>query len=192
MRAPFDGYVAEVRFAPGESVEENQALVRLVDIDRVRIVGAVPESRAAVLTTVDAGELLLDDGHPVSLARPLSVGQVVEPIARTTEVRFAFDNRPPRLRIGQSVKLRLFVGAEEQRVAIPESAVVDDGGQPVVFVQTGGESFTRRPVRLGSRTEGYVHVVSGVEPGERVVDRGAYLIRLAAMSTQIPAHGHVH
>jgi RND family efflux transporter MFP subunit len=192
VRAPFDGVVSEVRFAPGASVEENQVLARLVDPDRVHVVGAVPESRAVTLTSVEAGELLREGNPPIALARPLSVGQVVEPVARTTEVRFAFDNRPPRLQIGQSVGLRLFVGEEEARVAIPESAVVDDGGRPVIFVQSSGESFERRPVRLGSREEGYVHVLEGVEPGERVVHRGAYLVRLAAMSTQIPAHGHVH
>jgi cobalt-zinc-cadmium efflux system membrane fusion protein len=70
--------------------------------------------------------------------------------------------------------------------------VVDDGGSPVVFVQIDGESFERRPVRLGSSEGGYVHVLEGVVPGERVVSRGAYLVRLAAMSSQIPAHGHVH
>jgi multidrug efflux pump subunit AcrA (membrane-fusion protein) len=107
-------------------------------------------------------------------------------------VRFAFDNRPPRLKIGQSVRLRLLLGDEESGPAIPESAVVDDGGRPVIFVQLGGESFERRPVRLGNREGGYVHVLEGVEPGERVVHLGAYLVRLAAMSTQIPAHGHVH
>jgi len=192
IRAPFDGVVSEVRFAPGVSVEEDQILMRLVDPDRVHVVGAVPESRAGTLTSVDAGELLLEGGPPIALARPLSVGLVVEPVARTTEVRFAFDNRPPRLRIGQSVGLRLFIGEEEELPAIPESAVVDDGGRFVIFVQSGGESFERRPVRLGSRAQGYVHVLEGVALGERVVHSGAYLVRLAAMSTQIPAHGHVH
>ena len=94
--------------------------------------------------------------------------------------------------IGQSVELRLFVGQAQSGPAIPESAVVDDGGRPVVFVQLGGESFERRPVQLGSREHGYVHVLEGVAPGERIVHRGAYLVRLAAMSTTIPAHGHVH
>ena len=75
---------------------------------------------------------------------------------------------------------------------MPESAIVEDGGRPLIFVQTGGESFERRPVRLGSREGGYVRVLEGIEAGERVVHRGAYLVRLAAMSTQIPAHGHVH
>jgi len=192
IRAPFDGVVSEVRFAAGASVEENQVLLQLVDSDRVHIVGAVPESRTATLEALDAGELLRDGSPPVPLGRPLAVGHVVEPVARTTEVRFAFDNREKRLRIGQSVGLRLFVGNEEARPAIRESAVVDDGGRPVVFVQSGGESFERRPVRLGSHADGYVHVLEGVRPGERVVHRGAYLVRLAALSTQIPAHGHVH
>ena len=39
---------------------------------------------------------------------------------------------------------------------------------------------------IGSRSS------QGLSAGERVVSRGAYLVRLAALSTQIPAHGHVH
>jgi len=192
LRAPFDGVVSEVRFTAGGSIEENDLLMRVVDPRRVHVLGSVTESLAARLGTVTAGELILDDQAPVSLGEPLAANPVIEPVARTTTVRFALDNRDTRLRIGQAVRLRLFVGGAESGTAIPESAVVDDGGRPVVFVQIGGESFERRPVHLGSRADGYVHVLEGVEPGERVVHRGAYLVRLAAMSTQIPAHGHVH
>ena len=192
MRAPFEGVVSEVRFTAGESVEENDLLMRMVDPDRVHVVGAVTESLAATLGEVTAGELVLDGQPSIGLGAPFAANPVIEPVARTTAVRFALDNRVPRLRIGQAVSLRLFVGDEESVTAIPESAIVDDGGRPVVFVQTGGESFERRSVQLGSRADGYVHVVEGVKPGERVVHRGAYLVRLAAMSTQIPAHGHVH
>ena len=192
MLAPFDGVVSEVRFTAGGSVEENDLLMRVVDSDRVHVVGAVTESLAATLGTVTAGELVLDGQPPLSLGEPLAANPVIDPVARTSEVRFVLDNRGPRLRIGQALRLRLFVGDEESVTAIPESAVVDDGGRPVVFVQTGGESFERRPVQLGGRADGYVQLFRGVEPGERVVHRGAYLVRLAAMSTQIPTHGHVH
>lgn len=75
---------------------------------------------------------------------------------------------------------------------MPESAIIDDGGRPVVFLQIMGEAFQRRPVQLGIREGGYVQVLDGVFPGERVVTTGAHLIRLAAMSNQVPAHGHVH
>jgi len=192
IHAPFEGVVSEVRFTAGGSVEENDLMMRVVDPDRVHVVGAVTESLATTLATVTAGELVFDGQPPVSLGTPFATNPVVDPVARTSAIRFALDNRGLGLRIGQAVRLRLFVGGEESGIAIPESAVVDDGGRPVVFVQTGGESFDRRPVQLGSRADGYVHVLEGVEPGERVVHRGAYLVRLAAMSTQIPAHGHVH
>jgi multidrug efflux pump subunit AcrA (membrane-fusion protein) len=96
------------------------------------------------------------------------------------------------LRIGQSLSAHLGKGGAEERVSVPISAIVDDGGRPVVFVQRDGESFERRPVQTGAAAGNYVQVVEGLRAGERIVSRGAYLIRLAALSTQIPAHGHVH
>jgi cobalt-zinc-cadmium efflux system membrane fusion protein len=75
---------------------------------------------------------------------------------------------------------------------VPASALVDDAGRPVVFVQREGEAFERRPVTLGARSVNLVQVTSGVQPGERVVTTGAYLVRLASLSTQVPSHGHVH
>ena len=107
-------------------------------------------------------------------------------------MRFAIEDHADRYRVGQSVQLRLYLGQAVPGTAVPESSIVEDAGRPVVFVQTGGESFERRPVSLGARAGGWVHVSRGLEPGERVVHEGAYLVRLAAMSTQIPAHGHVH
>jgi len=192
VRAPFDGVVAEVQISPGASVEEGDFLVRLVATKSVHIVGAVPASRLSTLRTVGTAELLVDERSPLPLGRPVATGEVVDPGTRTLPARFGLDNRELRLPVGQGVRLRLFTGEGETLPAVPEAAVVDDGGRPVVFVQTGGESFERRPVRLGSRENGYVHALEGVHPGERVVSRGAYLVRLAAMSTQIPAHGHVH
>jgi hypothetical protein len=37
-----------------------------------------------------------------------------------------------------------------------------------------------------------VQVLEGVSPGDRVVTKGAYLIRLSTMSSAVPAHGHIH
>ena len=79
-----------------------------------------------------------------------------------------------------------------EAVAVPDSAIVDDAGQPVVFVQVGGESFQRRAVQLGNREAGLVQITGDIEPRERIVTRGAPLIRLAALSPQVPAHGHTH
>lgn len=192
VRAPVHGVLSEVRFAPGAIVDANDVLARIVDPDRLNVVAFVPEANASAAASVEAGEVVLEGRPPIPLSRPIAIGRVLDPRTRTVDVRFELDNRAASLPVGRSVTVRLFSGAEEAGTAIPESAIVDDAGSPVAFVQTGGESFERRPLRLGSRDGGFVRILEGVAPGERVVDRGAYLVRLAAMSSQIPAHGHVH
>jgi multidrug efflux pump subunit AcrA (membrane-fusion protein) len=97
-----------------------------------------------------------------------------------------------RLPLGQSVFLRLLLEETAASAVIPVSAVIDDAGRPIVFVQTSGESFERRPVTLGVRQADVVQVLEGLKPGERIVSKGAHLVRLASLSTQVPAHGHVH
>jgi multidrug efflux pump subunit AcrA (membrane-fusion protein) len=128
----------------------------------------------------------------LATGRLVSVGQVVDPLARTLPITFAFDNRTVGVPVGQAVTLHLFLETTASRPVIPAAAIVDDAGRPIVFVQTGGESFERRPVTLGPRTGEIVQVTDGVKEGERVVTTGAYLVRLASLSTSVPAHGHVH
>jgi multidrug efflux pump subunit AcrA (membrane-fusion protein) len=118
---------------------------------------------------------------------------VVDPRTRSVPVTFELANPPASLAVGQAVTLRLITSPERNEVMVPASAIVDDGGQSIVFVQAGGESFERRPVRVGGEREGgYLRIVSGLEPGERIVTRGAHLVRLAALSPRTPGHGHVH
>jgi multidrug efflux pump subunit AcrA (membrane-fusion protein) len=117
---------------------------------------------------------------------------VIDPVTRTLPITFAFDNREAGLPVGQTVFLHLFGESTTPGPVVPTSALVDDAGRPIVFVQTGGETFERRPVTVGARAGALVEIVNGVRPGERVVTRGAYLVRLASLSTTVPAHGHVH
>lgn len=193
LRAPIAGVVAAARGTSGASVEEGESLFRIVATDPVFVVASVPEAESWRLRQVAGGELeLAGEPKPMLLGRVVSVGRVVDAAARTLPVIFEVPNPGKRLAVGQSVFIRLFTSSAAKTPAVLESAIVDDAGRPVVFVHVAGESFERRAVRLGSREAGYVQILEGVRPGERVVTRGAYQIRLAAMSSQIPAHGHVH
>lgn len=193
LRAPISGVIAEASFTPGASAEEGQGLFRIVATDVVHVTANVPESELPRLRHISGAELeVAGIEAPVKLARPLSIGLVVDPKSRTIPVVYKVENRDGVLAVGQAVFLRLFVGTTVDAPLVPESSLVDDAGQPVIFIQLGGESFARRAVRLGSREGGRVQILEGVKPGERVVTRGAYLIRMAALSPQVPSHGHAH
>ena len=70
-------------------------------------------------------------------------------------------------------------------IAVPESAVVDEGGKPVAFVQLAGETFEERYLELGKNEHGLVQVVSGLSEGEYVATKGAY----AVMEPEHQLHG---
>jgi cobalt-zinc-cadmium efflux system membrane fusion protein len=77
-------------------------------------------------------------------------------------------------------------------LAIPESAIVEEGDQLIAFVQISGETFEKREIKAGVRDTGFVQVLDGIQEGERVVTKGAYAIRLSTLTGVIPAHGHAH
>jgi RND family efflux transporter MFP subunit len=193
VRAPVSGVVAHRDATTGANVAAGTILFRVVDASQILVVGQVPEAEAVGARSASAAEIEVP-GRPgrVQAGRLASLGKVIDPQSRTLPITFAFDNRTLGLPVGQSVSLHLLMSPTAPRPVVPSTAVVDDAGRPIVFVQRGGETFERRPVTLGARTGDLVQITDGVKPGERVVTKGAYLVRLASLSTSVPAHGHVH
>ncbi|MBI4456944.1 MAG: efflux RND transporter periplasmic adaptor subunit [Acidobacteria bacterium] len=193
LRAPISGIVVELKTSGGSNVSPGDPLIRIVAIDPVYLVGSVPETEVPRIRRLTGAEVEIPgDSRPVQVSRLISKSNFIDPQSRTLGVIYEVQNPARALAIGQSVSLRLFLSGRERAISVPESAIVDDAGLPVVFVQLEGEAFARRTVTLGVRESGYVQVLEGVRLGEWIVTRGAYLIRLAALSSQIPAHGHVH
>ena len=193
LTAPISGVIVETNAAPGANVKSGETIFRIVDIDSVYVSAIVPEAELPQMRSLSGAELELPgSAKPRALGGLVSVGSVVDAQSRTFPVIYRFDNRDRSVAIHQALHVRLLTRGSEKAPAVPESALVDDGGRPVVFIQASGEAFIRRPVELGIREGGYVQVMKGVYPGERVVTRGAHLVRLASMSNQVPSHGHVH
>jgi membrane fusion protein, heavy metal efflux system len=193
LRAPISGVIAETHATSGANVEAGENLFKIVDVEKVYAVGLVPEKDMPMLHRILGAELEFPGlSQPRSVGRLISVGRLVDSQSRTVKIIYEIDNSDRVLAVGQSGALRIFTSVGSKKPAVPKAAIVDDAGRPVVFVQVEGEAFARRPVTLGSSEGGYVEVAEGIRVGERVVTRGAHLIRLAALSTQVPAHGHVH
>ena len=193
VRAPVSGVIAARDAAPGSNVRGGAVLFRVVDAAQLHIVGQVPEADLARARLAREAEIEVS-GQPdrIQTGRLVSVGKVLDPQSRTLPITFAFDNGALGLPVGQAVFLHLLLEATAPRPVVPVSALVDDAGRPIVFVQREGEAFERRAVTLGPRSGDVVQVTDGVKPGDRVVTKGAYLVRLASLSTSVPAHGHVH
>ncbi len=193
IRSHLAGVVTSLSVTDGARVEEGDVLLAVAATDSVHVSGTVPESQAAVLHRLHGAEIELPGSEAVMpVGNLVSKALVVDPATRTLKATYSADNSKQRLAIGQSVFLRLFTSTAVAAPTVPYSALVDDAGQTVVYVQVGGESFERRPVVPSYRRGAEVQVSNGLSEGERIVSRGAYLLRLATMTADAPEHGHVH
>jgi cobalt-zinc-cadmium efflux system membrane fusion protein len=193
VRAPVSGVIALRDASTGANVSAGTVLFRVVDASQVHVVGQIPEAESARARVARAAEIEIA-GQPdrIPAGRLISMGKVLDAQSRTLPITFDFDNRTFGVPVGQAIFLHLLMDATAPRPVVPAVAVVDDAGRPIVFVQREGETFERRAVTLGPRSGDVVQITEGVKPGERVVTKGAYLVRLASLSTAVPAHGHVH
>jgi RND family efflux transporter MFP subunit len=193
IRAPISGILSESKAVSGANAELGTVLFRIIGIDVLFVSGMVPESELSKLSQLSGAEIEMPDTGQIRQAnRLVAIGRLVNSDTRTVSVTYEIENHDHRLAVNQTVFLRLLLTPAGAMPAVPESAIIDDAGRPVVFVQRGGETFLRRPVKLGVRNSGMVQVLEGIGPGDRVVTKGAYLIRLSTMSSAVPAHGHVH
>jgi cobalt-zinc-cadmium efflux system membrane fusion protein len=193
VRSPVSGVVAERTATTGAGVSAGGVLFRIVDARHVHVAGQVPEAQLATARQFRSAEIEAPGtSSRTPVGRLVGFGRVLDPRTRTVPIAFVLDNSALGLALGQSVFLHLLGQDTKSGPVVPASAVVDDAGRPIVFVQMEGESFERRPVTLGARSGDVIQVLNGVNAGERVVTTGAYLVRLASLSTQVPAHGHVH
>jgi RND family efflux transporter MFP subunit len=194
LQSPIAGVVAEIFAALGASFDEGAPLFRIVRTDRVELQAHVPASDAPVGSDID--EIALEiPGRPdpvVVAADHMYFAGIIDPKTRALPVQFDVDNRGGELLIGQTATAILYTGRRERMITVPREAVLMEAGRPYVFVQTGGESFTRRYIEIATRERDLVGVRSGVKPGERVVTRGAYDVQLASAASGLPAEGHVH
>lgn len=198
LKSPVTGQIVAVSAIPGAAVSEGQSVVHVADLKRLWLDARIAESDAVKVSRSEGAFFALGaDAAPVTLevgknARLVAFGGMVDAATRTVPAIFEFDNPEGRLQAGMNVQAGIYTGRKSQGVAVPASALVDDGGMPVVYVLREGESFERRVIMPGPRDGNWVAVQSGLKAGERVVTLGAYQVRLAAMAPAAVGHGHAH
>jgi biotin carboxyl carrier protein len=198
LEAPIAGTVVEVLGVSGVSVEPGEPVFRILDASRIWVEGRVSEFDLALISEAPGavGQFAALPARRYELhgardGKPY-IGQEVDPTSRTLLVRYELENSDGAVRPGMLAELHISTGDHEAPVAIPAEAVVLDQGLPTAYVMLAGELFQRRDLELGAKDGAWVEVVRGVERGERVATRGAYILKLAALSPASFGAGHAH
>jgi membrane fusion protein, heavy metal efflux system len=198
LRSPISGTIVESSVTSGELIHSDRKLFHVVNLDTLWIEANVSEYDLARVQKAPGASYRLaaypDRIMPIFSGggRLIDIGAVVDPDTRTVPIRYEVPNPDGTLRVGMFADLLVETNHRQTALAVPKDAVVDEGGEVVVYLQRGGETFERRRVEVGIRDASQVEIRNGLAAGDRVATKGAYTIRLSTLSSAIPAHGHAH
>lgn len=196
ISAPLGGFIKSILVNPGQSVEAGQPLAIISKNGRLVLRADVSQKYFNKLPTFASANFRTEysdttyntaDLH----GRMLSYGKSADASSNFVPVFFEIDNLSAFVP-GSFAEIFLKSAAAPNALVIPKSALIEEQGVFYAFVQTGGESFQKRELKLGPTDGVLVQVFSGIMEGERVVTKGAYQIKLSIASGTLPTHGHEH
>ncbi|MBD3335708.1 MAG: efflux RND transporter periplasmic adaptor subunit [Candidatus Eisenbacteria bacterium] len=196
LTAPIDGKIIDWQLRPGQHLQAGDRLMAVADPSLLWLKVNVYEQDFRELGR-PAGAFVSTGGAgggwtiPADEMRVLTTGGALDPATRTIPVLLEIANADGRLKIYESTPVELYAGDGAEAVAVPRTAIYEDDGMDVIFVQTGGESFAKRVVSAGPHHGGWMSILDGIQAGDRVVTRGGYHVKLASTSAEI-GHGHAH
>ena len=183
VTAPQDGIVLERPATVGMTVEPSTVLATLVDLSPVWVIADVYERDFNAIHTGGRATITTDADPGLTIAGKVTyVSPEVRPETRTAEVRVEVPNPAGKLRLGMFVNVTLEGIPHAGGVVIPRAAVQTIGARTVVYVlldESAGR-FEERPVVLGDGDQDRVQVVSGLQPGDRIVTAGSFSLRAEA------------
>lgn len=197
VRAPLRGQIAEVWAAAGKSVTAGDPLVRIVRVPPLWFETALDPVAAAMIEDGVHGASVRLPGaaEAIELAhdavRLIALSPALDPSTGTVSTLLETTVETPGLRIGLVTDIEISTARIDSGVVVPVSAIVDDGGSAVLYIQTDGESFERVDVQVVAR-EGNRALVRGLQSGRRIVTRGGAAIRRASLLSSGNIEGHVH
>ena len=194
VSAPMGGYIKNLLVKEGDYVTVGQPLATVTQNNRLFLRADVSERYYKYLNGITSAnfktpydnqvyELKALNGKLLSYGK--SAGSFYVPVT------FSFDNKGDIIP-GSFVEIYLLSKQMENAMVLPVEALTEEQGLYFIYLQKCEESYKKQEVKLGASNGKEVQILSGVNPGDKVVVKGAYHVKLASASNALPAHSHEH
>jgi RND family efflux transporter MFP subunit len=197
VSSPITGFVKQLFVRNGQYVEtgqpiavisQNKSLLLRAEVQQKYARHLMSISTAIIRTTEDDKTYTLEElnGKVLSAGRATTTDNFLIPV--TLQINNAGGFVP-----GSFVEIYLKTISDTQALTIPASAVIEEQGNYFLYVQVTPELFEKREIKTGATDGISYEVTNGLTDGERIVLKGAVLIKLSQATGTLDAHlGHVH
>lgn len=188
--APISGVVTRLDITKGQAVDRTQAILEVENLRSVWVTANVPESDIEKVRKGATARLTVASLPNREFKGIIQVvGTRVDPKTRSIPVQCLVTETNGLLKPEMFAKVFIGVGQASQRLVIPTSALVIEGVKSFVFVKHG-DAFEKHEVTLGEQSGGRVVVLSGIEAGETIASKGAFILASEQKKSELKGHEH--
>ena len=181
LLAPISGEVVDQQAAPGQLLQAGQT--QCFTISNLSTVWVLVNLYQQDLAYIHPGDpvTIHTDAYGQDFQGKISyISAAVDPTTRTLQARIVTQNPGEKLKKDMYVTASVLAGTIKNALAVPDAAVLRNSeNQPYVYVSMGDQRFAERNVNTGPSTDGQTQVLSGLQPGEKVVAEGALFLQFA-------------
>ena len=175
VRSPIGGRVSAAPAVLGTYVTAQSELFRIATSSGLRVEAALPIGDSNRVMPGNSVRLLVPGHEFAGRVRAITPSASLDSRAATVVIDPSGGNG--WLRAGQFVEVLLQGAADGgSALLVADEAVQSVGGRDVVFVRRGS-AFIVRPVTIGVRSGGRVAILSGLQSGERIASKNAFLVK---------------
>lgn len=169
IRAPIDGVISERFIKLGNTIDVNAPTFHVTSLEPLISYLHVPEREYRTLDPGQEASIVVDalagEEFTAIVAR---VSPVVDPATGTFKISIEVSDPSRRLKPGMFGRIDVVYDMHEDAMQIPRSAIVEQSGQPAVYV-IADKVAQRRPIRTGYADGSRIEVLEGLDESETFV-----------------------
>ena len=171
-RSPISGIINHLYVDAGEFIDTGKPIVDIVNIDRIKINIRVPELDIRFVLEGQKTPVKIDAFPERTLSGVVDfVAFKADPATKTFLVRSVIENTFADIRPGMIARVAFVRRIIADALMAPLFALVDKGGERLVFVEEDGVAQSRT-VSIGVIEDDRVQITSGLSPGDRLIVKG--------------------
>ena len=175
FHAPANGTVTALNIRQGSHLDAGERVMTISDFSSIWIMADVPLKDLAFLKVGDKATVVVPEtGLSIDTAIDF-IYPINNPSTRTAQIRIELDNKNGEIRPDTYVDID-FESSPENRLAVPEDAVLYSSAGAYVFIELEAGVFQAIKIKPGITSEGYTEILAGLTPNQRVVISGQFMI----------------
>ena len=176
LYSPASGFITQKMAVSGMKVMPGEKLYDIADLSNLWVIADIYEAELALIKVGDKASITLAYLPGKEISSQIDyIYPSISPETRTVKVRLKLANSESKLKpqMFTNVEIKINLG---RKLMIPESAAIDTGKGMVTYVDLGNGAFEPREIKSGLRSDGYIEVLRGLKPGEKVVFAANFLV----------------